>query len=507
MLRFWRNPLLILHVRSDLRPARAATAAAVTLIVCVLIGMGCWSGDNGHAGEFFRHFYAWLVGGQFVLLGVWSAGTCGQAVARERELKTFDFLKTTRLTAAELMVGMLLGRPIVAYFIVACTLPISIVAGLVGGIGPVAILGSIVLLVAFNLFYSLAALLGSMLVEKSSAGAAGLLGLLSNFVFLAFAESPFKGFAAISVIPALLSLHHVDLAYGHISPTVFGSEVSCVFLSLVLYVLVGAWLVLMIVRNFKRDIPEIQLLSRWQCVGLVAFWNLLFYAFLDTRSLMDFARRHPSAGPYPNHAYEIAKFAVEWNAFFLFLIGVAALSPHEKLKIWWRKWKAGASSYFAPDGLPWPWLVPAAIVGYAMLAAEALGMRSVVSLAGWRLGFAAMAFGSFLVFTARDILFLQWCLLTRMKRPMMKGFLFLVLYYTAVSLLGLVISVIAAPARTEVLTLLAPYTLIGALDKPDIPSAFIFAGIALQVAVCVLILLAIQRRLDRPVYAPLASAA
>ena len=142
-----------------------------------------------------------------------------------------------------------------------------------------------------------------------------------------------------------------------------------------------------------------------------------------------------------------------------------------------------------------------------MLAAEALGMRSVVSLAGWRLGFAAMAFGSFLVFTARDILFLQWCLLTRMKRPMMKGFLFLVLYYTAVSLLGLVISVIAAPARTEVLTLLAPYTLIGALDKPDIPSAFIFAGIALQVAVCVLILLAIQRRLDRPVYAPLASAA
>ena len=293
MLRFWRNPLLILHVRSDLRPARAAMAAAVSLIVCVLIAMGCWSGNPGNARGFWTDFYAWLLGAQFVLLGVWSAGTCGQAVARERELKTFDFLKTTRLTAAEIMVGKLLGAPIVAYFIVACTLPISIVAGLVGGIRPAAVLGSIVLLLAFNLFYSLAALLASMLVEKSSSGAVGLLGLLGNLLFLAFAESPFKGFAAISVVPAVLSLHRVDMDMGRIHPTVFGVEVPCIILTLVLYVLLGAWFVLMIVRNLKRDIPQIQLLSRWQCVGLVAFWNLLFYAFLDTNTL------RYAKSPYP----------------------------------------------------------------------------------------------------------------------------------------------------------------------------------------------------------------
>ena len=142
-------------------------------------------------------------------------------------------------------------------------------------------------------------------------------------------------------------------------------------------------------------------------------------------------------------------FAVAWNAVFLFLIGVAALSPHEKLKVWWRKWKAGKGSYFAPDGLPWPWLVPAAIIGYAMLAAEALGMRSAVPLGEWRLGFAAMAFGAFLVFTARDILFLQWCLLTRMKHPVMKGVLFLVLYNAAAGIVGWVVSVFAAPATDQ----------------------------------------------------------
>jgi hypothetical protein len=303
----------------------------------------------------------------------------------------------------------------------------------------------------------------------------------------------------------VFSLHRIDTDMGHVHPTVFGMGVPCAILTLVLYVLLGAWLVLMITRNLKRDIPQIQLLSRWQCVGLVAFWNLLFYAFLDTKMLrMSMGLRSPS---FDYSAYQIAEFAVAWNALFLFLIGVAALSPHEKLKIWWRKWKAGEGSYFAPDGLPWPWLVPAAIIGYAMLAAETLGMRSVVPLGEWHLGFAAMAFGAFLVFTARDILFLQWCLLTRMNHPVMKGVLFLVLYNAAAGILAWVVSVFAAPAATKVLTLLIPYGLIGEMIKWKSPSLFILAAIALQVGICVLILLAIQRRLNRPVHAPVAGAA
>jgi hypothetical protein len=499
VFRFWRNPLLILHVRSSLRPARAAMAAALSLIVCVLIAMGCWSGNSGNLREFWAHFYGYLLGAQFGLLGVWSASMCGQAVAQERQLKTFDFLKTTRLTALEIMVGMVLGAPIVAYFIIACTLPITIVAGLIGGIRPFAILGSVVLLLAFNLFYSLVALLASMLVEKSSSGAVGLLGLLSNLFFLAFADSPFPGFATISVLPAVLSIHHVDVSMGHIHPTVFGFEAPGIVLSLVLYTLLGSWLVLMVVRNLKRDIPEIQPLSRWQCVGLAAFGNLLFYAFLDTSALtLNF-------GASSDHAYSIAAYAVAWNAVFLFLIGLAALSPHEKLKVWWRKWKARESSYFASDGLPWPWLVPAAIIGYAMLAAEGMGMRSAIPMGEWRLGIAALAFGAFLAFTIRDILFLQWCLLTRMKHPMMKGILVLALYNAAVSLVGLVLAVIATHSTAKALTLLTPFVMIRELDKPDIPAAFILAGVALQVGICVLILLAIQERLARPVHAPVGS--
>jgi hypothetical protein len=506
VLRFWRNPLLILHVRSELRAARAATAAAVTLVVCMLIGMGCWSADNGNAQDFFRDFYGWLLACQFVALSVWSAGTCGQGVARERELKTFDFLKTTRLSSAELLVGKLLGVPIVGYFILACTLPMSIVAGLLGGIRPSVILGSVVLLLVFNLFYSLVALWGSMLVEKSSAGSVGLLGLTANLLALTFADSPFKGFVAISVVPALFTMYRIrQFDLSHVSPTVFGVAVPCVILSLVLYVLLGAWFVLMIVRNLKRDLPQIQLLSRWQCVGLLAFSNLLFYAFLDTNMFRTPVLLHSSAHNY--FAYQTALYAVSWNSVFLFLIGVAALSPHEKLKVWWRKWKAGEASYFAPNGLPWPWLVPAAAIAYGMLAAEALGLRSAVPLGEWRLGFVGLLFGAFLVFIARDVLFLQWCLLTRMRHPVMKGFLFLVLYYAAVGILGVVVETLGGGNASKVMTLLTAYAALGDFGKSPNAPAIILGAIALQLGICALILVAIQGRLARPVQAAAASAA
>jgi hypothetical protein len=268
----------------------------------------------------------------------------------------------------------------------------------------------------------------------------------------------------------------------------------------------GAWLVLMIVRNLKRDIPQIQLLSRWQCLGLLAFWNLLFYAFLDMKPAL-LVRGPPFHHIGMYFPYEIALSAVAWNGVLLFVIGVAALSPHEKLKVWWRQWKAGQRSYFAPNSLPWPWLAAGAVIGYGMLAAEALSLRSAVPLGEWRLSFDALVFAAFLVYITRDVLFLQWCLLTRMKQPVFKGILFLVLYNVAAGMVGVVVSNFARPVAPKVWTMLVPYALLAEGSERTIPSAFILVAIALQAGICVLILLAIQRRLSRPVHAAAAGGA
>jgi hypothetical protein len=45
------------------------------------------------------------------------------------------------------------------------------------------------------------------------------------------------------------------------------------------------------------------------------------------------------------------------------------------------------------------------------------------------------------------------------------------------------------------------------MEKPDIPPAFILVAIVLQVGVCVLIHLAIQRRLSRPAHISVPGAA
>ena len=169
---FWRNPEFVRHLRGQLRAPRAWTALTVMLVVCVLVGLSSWSSHSDNRQEFFSTLYVTLVVIQYGVVGLWCASACGQAIARERELKTFDSLRTTRLSWTELVVGMILGRPVLAYFVVGCSMPISGLAGLLAGYPLGAILGTYVLLVLFALFVGLVGLWGSMLSEKASSAMA-----------------------------------------------------------------------------------------------------------------------------------------------------------------------------------------------------------------------------------------------------------------------------------------------------------------------------------------------
>lgn len=501
MLRFWRNPELVRHFRAELRPARALTAAVLVLVVCALVALACWGTEPNASREFFRLFYGWLTGMQYVFLGFWCASACGQAISRERELKTYDFLKTTRLTAAELTVGKILGAPLMAYYAVACSLPISLLAGNLAGYSLRTLFWTCVLMVVFALFVGLMALWGSMQVERSSAGAVGLLALFPISFAFGFSETPFPGFGAISIFPAIFSLFDPTARFGRVTPTFFGLPVSNVVLTLLLYAAFGAWFVLMLTRNLKKDLEEIRLLSRWQAVGFAAFLNVLFYAFLDPKRVGTepaYDRVRPD---------EVATVAVGLNWLILLAIGIATLTPHEKLKVWWRKRTTGAEPYLSSDGLPWPWLVATALIAYAMLAAEAWGLRSSLALEQWQLGSAALQLFGFLVFTTRDILFLQWCSLTRMKRPVVKGLLYLGLYYTAAGIITAVVSIGSSSQSRFLLGLLTPFGLLdaGGIGLGNSPGFYL--GVALQLGVIVLLLNAISRRLARPAIAPAPAAA
>jgi hypothetical protein len=491
MLKFWRNPEFVRHARAELRSGRILTVAAITVTCMVLLGMIHWSHTSDDTHEFLRHYYLTLLWIQFIVLGVWCAATCGQSVARERELKTYDFLKTTRLTSSELMVGKLLGVPILGYFTIGCTLPVSIACGLLGGYGLRAVCESVVLLAAYSLFMSLFGLWCSMLMDKSLGSIVGLLGLFSQLIPLAFRDSPLPGAAAFSVLPALFQLHAAQ-NLGTTRASLFGFSVPLPVMTIFLFALFGAWFVLMLARNLKKDREQIRLLSRWEAVGLVFFLNVLFYALLNPHRLelsdLRFAYTTPD---------EISRMAVVFNAVLIFLVGIAILAPHEQLRVWWRQWKTGQAAYVSDTGLPWPWLIPGAVIAFALLAAEALGMGRFIPMEKWQIGRAAAEFLVFLVFNIRDISFLQWCLLTRMRRPVLKGFLLLWLYQATAGVVVVVSSVVSRHEGEVAANLLAPYGLLnGDLVFTHIPVS-VFAGIAFQIAITGMILWATVRRLDR----------
>jgi hypothetical protein len=501
VLRFWRNPEYVRHVRAELRAPRAITAALVTLVICALVALSCWGTERNDLREFFRIFHLWLLGVQYTVLGFWCASACGQAISRERELKTYDFLRTTRLTAAELMVGKILGAPILGYFVVGCSLPISILAGFLGGYAVGTLLRAYALLLVFAVFVSLLSLWLSMLLEKSSSAAVALLILLPMGWAISFAYSPFPGFGAISIFPAILAVYRAEADIARLKPTLFGVASSFPILTVLVYAALGAWFVLMLVRNLKKDREQIRHLSRWQAVGFGAFLNVLFYAFLDPKQL---GTKWGVGSLSPDM---VPSLAMTLNGLILFVVGLATLTPRERLKVWWRRRSAGEERYFSEFGLPWPWLVATAFVAYALLLAEAAGLRGAIPVGEWHLGAAALQLLTVLIFVTRDILFLQWCDLTHMKRPLVKGFLYLCLYYISVSIVGGVASIGSDTRANLIFQLFTPFGIFHLEGIALRTSPGLYIGMGLQLLIILGILKAIVGRLRAPATVTAASAA
>src|SRR5450432_3182978 len=184
MLRFWQNPEFVRHRRSELRPARALAVALVVLVVCILVGLSCWAtrladlerarqaaielGGNWATRlpenerligiEFWRRFYRSLILMQAAVLTFWSLLSCAQAVSGERERKTWDFQRTTGLKPIELLIGKVLGEPVLAYFIVLCCFPVALITGIAGQFSFLHILAAYLLLLVSALFIGLAGL-------------------------------------------------------------------------------------------------------------------------------------------------------------------------------------------------------------------------------------------------------------------------------------------------------------------------------------------------------------
>jgi len=379
---------------------------------------------------------------------------------------------------------------------VLCAVPITLIAGLAGGLSFGTVISIYVYLAATSLFLGLGGMWLSTLLESRTRGV-GLIGALALYGLTlgvyGLRDSGLPGLAAFSPLTVLQYLPGVYYP-AWARPVLFGQEVPWLLMCVLLCGSFSAWLAVMLVRNLKRDYQEIRPLSRWQAVGCAAFLNFLIYALLKPSGPMSVE----GGGGVFTESKIVAVFAVAMNGLILFLMGLATLTPQERLKVWRRKRATGEAAVFADDGLSWPWLGISALVAYALMVWGLLAWDHTLPLDRHTLQSAAVRLLLVLVFVTRDVLFLQWCMLTRLRQPVVKGVSYLGLYYAAAAVLAGIGAVSSHQASEWVMALLTP---VQAFD-PDVKGlafpAATYVGLALQTGLVAVVLLAISSRLQRP---------
>jgi hypothetical protein len=515
-LLIYRNPEFLRHLRAELRPTRALIIVCVVIAVCLLIWLGFWGTAQSQIEAYHRYnrftspdrlaqlelrshlearenFFRFLIYGQLGVLTFWSLLCCAQSISGERERKTWDFQRASQLTSTEFLFGKLLGEPILAYFIVLCCLPATVIAGFRGEFSIRIIFSAYLVIISCALFAGLIGLWLSTLSETRSRGV-GLIGTLAIYAFLAaasgWADSTFPGAAAISPLVPLGQLF--GLHFSELTPRIFGRPVSWTLMSLLLYATFGFWFVLMILRGLKKDFDQIKLLSRWQAVACVAFLTFIICALFQPSSYKTLTGKTFPSIDSQTFASTMASF----NGIILFLMGLAMITPYDRLKIWWRS-RRGIQSLFDEDGPPWPWLLISATIAYLLLVWGMFVWRNDIGgFAQYALLQGLLESVTVFIFVTSDILFLQWCRLTHMRAPLLKGILYLGLYYIAAIFLSTAVGAASGDLNhSKVLALLTPFA---AFDiRPNNGAFFpeVIAGLAIQLIVILVLLRMIAARL------------
>ncbi len=493
-MNLWRNPEFVRYARAELRPTRAITVAAVTLVLLLLFAISDYGSQQKTDKDFWKTLFIATFSVQVLLLALWNLLAASQSIASERTLKTYDFVRTTRLSGFELLVGRTFGVAILSWFAVLCSLPIALAAGMLGGIRLDKLLFAYLIAASLAVLLAVAGLAMSVQMEKSSAGASVVLFFFLYWTTLwtMIASVSFPGVSALSPIPAFAELFDLRAGSTVIVPQIFGVPIAHLVCTLLLYWSLTAWFAAIVVRNIKRELEDVQPFSRTLAVGFSVYVNFLMFAFFVPMDRDALNRVGYGYGVGISKATDFTALVVGVNLFLLYMVGLTTIVNRERLKVWSRR-AQGVASWFHPDAPQWPWQSMAAAAFYLFLWAYALPARTEPDMQHWPLGMAALNLGTALVFAVRDTLFIQYCHLTRVKNATTKGVLWLALYYCAVAIM--IGSLAGATTSWPLVNLLTPGRIFDPWKTDWLGSAWL--GLLVQGTVCGVLLYFIHERLRK----------
>lgn len=227
------NPVAVKELRGRMRGRRAFAVLTLYLVilsgVIALVYLAYVSGASGPGSSAARTagkglFTAVLAVQGFLVLFIGPAFTAA-AISGERERQTFDLLRTTLLSAESLVLGKLISALSYVFLLVLVSIPLQSIAFLLGGLSPMElILSQIVILVA-AVAYALYGLWCSAAMRSTLAATvatfAGTLFMTGGLPLLALAAvvvlSPLFTRLSISGTWIEAALYYVGLALAAVN--------------------------------------------------------------------------------------------------------------------------------------------------------------------------------------------------------------------------------------------------------------------------------------------------
>jgi hypothetical protein len=411
------NPELIRNARINLRPKRMLVAAIVVALVSIVVIPSLlsmmWRGAGPN--DFAKYYLSTVLVIQAVVLLFGGGIACLQSISREKELNTFDYQRITRLSPLDLAIGKLLGAPSMAYFVFACFIPAALL-GLPSSTFSLAdLLDSYALLLLGAISFHALTLMLSMLLSRSLSTGAILI-----FLFIA-------GFTGLPLL-ILVTLRVNNTVPGSTDIPFFGAKVPFTPFFTFVYASFTAWFMLALSRNIKKDPSAYELYSPLQALAFAGYLNFIFVGCMGSSKL-------------PFEMVVIS--ATRINRGIFFGLGLVLLRNRERSRRRLRE--------LGDAGLSWLeafWPVPYLLAGVFVAGFLPLFFTSAThpGMAQYpgamvpppvAFDFSLLAFRSAFVGVslARDIMFLQWMNVRAGRRPFIRGFLYLLVYYCVTSAL------------------------------------------------------------------------
>lgn len=337
------NPQLLREFRGRLKPRSIAATIVLSLVGQTLLGLVFSQQDYKPVVERWAGLaeamiwilpYALFTAGSYYLVS---------DLNQEEKRGTLNFIRLSPRPSREILLGKMLGVPILPYIAIGLAIPLHIVAGLNSGM-PLFFLMSYYLMLAVGCFalFSLAILYGllsssrTLAVGQQSVVAVAFAGLTLFFL------SPLYFAWNLTVTWRPLGFNEWSAQWDSYRYEVedqrsaiqwFGQAINqSAWLShgftLIVLVIATALIWLMLVRLFRN--PNTTVMSKWQSYAIVAFLEALVLGFfVVTSDQANFAESTAEAGTWLLYAFN----------FGLTLVVILALCPQRASLLDWLRFQ------------------------------------------------------------------------------------------------------------------------------------------------------------------------